>query len=72
MRYAVNEFIKRVRALKVHMLLLGAVRRALPAVFGKASAQRRLMEEMPSIFHEVCVFVCVCVHGLYLHFVHAV
>ena len=49
----VNEFVKRVRALRVHMLLVGAARRAMPAVFGKEKAQRRLLDELPQIFREV-------------------
>jgi hypothetical protein len=36
------------------MLLLGALRRRLPPVFGKERAQRRLLEhELPAVFHEV-------------------
>jgi len=50
----VNEFVKRVRALRVHMLLLGALRKRLPAVFGKERAQRRLLDEgLPAVFQEV-------------------
>lgn len=49
----VNEFVKRVRALRVHMLLIGALRKRLPAVFGKERAQRRMLDELPAVFHEV-------------------
>ncbi|KAI8474973.1 MAG: P-loop containing nucleoside triphosphate hydrolase protein [Monoraphidium minutum] len=49
----VNEFVKRVRALKIHMLLMGAVRKAMPSVFGKGSAQRKILDELPEIFYEV-------------------
>jgi EH domain-containing protein 1 len=49
----VNEFVKRVRALRVHMLLIGALRKKLPAVFGKERAMRKLLEELPSTFAEV-------------------
>jgi EH domain-containing protein 1 len=49
----VNEFVKRVRALRVHMLLIGACAKRLPPVFGKERAQRRLLDELPAVFHEV-------------------
>lgn len=49
----VNEFVKRLRALRVHMLLVGAARKSLPAVFGKAAAQRRVLDAMPELFHAV-------------------
>jgi EH domain-containing protein 1 len=49
----VNEFVKRVRALRVHMLLIGALRKKLPAVFGKERAMRRLLDELPATFAEV-------------------
>ncbi|GBF89658.1 hypothetical protein Rsub_02828 [Raphidocelis subcapitata] len=48
----VNEFVKRVRALRTHMLLLGAVRRQLP-LFGKDKAQRKLLDNLPAVFAEV-------------------
>lgn len=35
------------------MLLIGALRKRLPAVFGKERAQRRLLDELPAVFHEV-------------------
>ena len=58
----VNEFVKRVRALKIHMLLVGHIRKAMPAMFGKDKAQRRVLEELPEVFYAVrrngCVVLC--------------
>lgn len=52
----VNEFVKRVRALKIHMLLIGHIRRAMPAMFGKEKAQRRVLEQLPDVFYAVSCF----------------
>lgn len=35
----VNEFIKRVRALKIHLLVMGHLRKQLPSMFGRQKAQ---------------------------------
>ena len=56
----VNEFVKRVRALKIHMLLVGHIRRAMPAVFGKDKAQRRVLEELPDVFYAVRLTSVLC------------
>lgn len=49
----VNEFVKRVRALKIHLLLIGHIRKNMPTMFGKEKAQRKMLESLPSIFYEV-------------------
>jgi EH domain-containing protein 1 len=48
-----NEFVKRVRALKIHLLLIGYVRKQVPALFGREKAARRVLEAMPDVFHAV-------------------
>lgn len=48
----VNEFVKRVRAAKIHILILGHLRRALPVV-GRAKAQAALLADLPNIFAKV-------------------
>ena len=48
----VNEFVKRVRAAKIHVLILGHLRRALPVV-GRAKAQAALLADLPNIFAKV-------------------
>lgn len=37
----VNEFVKRVRAARIHILIMGHLRRQMPAMMGKAKAQAR-------------------------------
>jgi len=48
----VNEFVKRVRAAKIHVLILGHLRKALPVV-GRAKAQAALLADLPSVFSKV-------------------
>jgi len=48
----VNEFVKRVRAAKIHVLILGHLRKALPVV-GRAKAQAALLADLPNVFAKV-------------------
>jgi hypothetical protein len=48
----VNEFVKRVRAAKIHVLILGHLRKALPVV-GRTKAQAALLADLPNIFAKV-------------------
>ena len=48
----VNEFVKRVRAAKIHILILGHLRKALPVV-GRTKAQAALLADLPNIFAKV-------------------
>lgn len=49
----INEFVKRVRAFKIHLLLIGHLRAKMPAVFGKDSAQRKMLDTLPEHFRQV-------------------
>ncbi|GBF98304.1 hypothetical protein Rsub_10967 [Raphidocelis subcapitata] len=49
----VNEFVKRVRALKIHMLLIGCIRKSMPSMFGREKAQRKMLEGLPDLFYAV-------------------
>jgi hypothetical protein len=49
----VNEFVKRVRACKIHLLILGHLRKHMPALFGKDKAQRKMLEQLPDVFFQV-------------------
>jgi len=35
----VNEFVKRVRAARIHILIMGHLRKQMPSMMGKAKAQ---------------------------------
>ena len=48
----VNEFVTRVRAAKIHVLILGHLRKALPVV-GRAKAQAALLADLPNVFAKV-------------------
>lgn len=48
----VNEFVKRIRAAKIHILLVGHLRNKMP-MFGKEKAQKKMLEELPEIFRQV-------------------
>jgi EH domain-containing protein 1 len=49
----VNEFVKRVRAFRIHLLIMGHLRKNMPAMFGKDKAQRKMLERLPDIFSQV-------------------
>jgi len=49
----VNEFVKRVRAAKIHVLIMGHLRKQMPAMMGKQKAQDKLLRDLPSHFAHV-------------------
>eukprot|EP00884_Botryococcus_braunii_P005177 jgi/Botrbrau1/14660/Bobra.0108s0021.1 len=49
----VNEFVKRVRACKIHCLIIGHLRKQMPAMMGKQKAQEKLLAELPRHFAHV-------------------
>eukprot|EP00879_Flechtneria_rotunda_P003023 GHRR01003241.1.p1 GENE.GHRR01003241.1~~GHRR01003241.1.p1 ORF type:complete len:568 (+),score=176.91 GHRR01003241.1:379-2082(+) len=49
----VNEFVKRVRAFRIHLLILGHIRKQMPAMFGKDKAQRKMLDKLPEVFYQV-------------------
>jgi len=46
----VNEFVKRVRAAKIHILIMGHLRKKMPAMMGKAQAQEKLLANLQAEF----------------------
>lgn len=46
----INEFVKRVRACKIHMLLVGHMRNKMPSMFGAGKAQAKLLEGLLDVF----------------------
>lgn len=46
----VNEFVKRVRAAKIHILIMGHLRKKMPAMMGKAKAQEKLLANLQTEF----------------------
>jgi EH domain-containing protein 1 len=49
----VSEVVKRVRALKVHLLVLQHLKKQMPAVLGKTKAQNKILDNLPDHFHTV-------------------
>ncbi|GMH45278.1 hypothetical protein BSKO_13235 [Bryopsis sp. KO-2023] len=49
----VNEFVKRVRAAKIHILLIGHLRKQLPSMFGKKSASNKVLDNLHEHFDHV-------------------
>eukprot|EP00873_Tetraselmis_striata_P019974 jgi/Tetstr1/440238/TSEL_028589.t1 len=49
----VNEFVKRVRACRIHVLVMGHLRKQLPTVFGKKAAQDKLLGNLRAEFEAV-------------------
>lgn len=59
----INEFVKRVRTLKIHLLIIGHIRKAMPAIFGKAKAQRKILDNLSQIFTEVSICLSILHHS---------
>jgi hypothetical protein len=53
----VNEFVKRVRAFRIHLLIIGHIKQAMPALFGKDKAAKKMLAQLPDIFRQVG---CLC------------
>mmetsp|Transcript_12780 Transcript_12780/g.44395 ORF Transcript_12780/g.44395 Transcript_12780/m.44395 type:complete len:532 (-) Transcript_12780:544-2139(-) len=51
----VNEFVKRVRAFKTHLLIIGHLRKQMPSMMGKKEKQRKLLEKLEDEFKKVVV-----------------
>lgn len=49
----VNEFVKRVRAFRIHLLIMGHIKQAMPALFGKDKAAKKMLQHLPDIFRQV-------------------
>eukprot|EP00798_Chlamydomonas_sp_ICE-L_P032141 gene32141-16666_t len=49
----VNEFVKRVRACKIHMLLMGHMRKQMPSMWGKDKVQKKMLEDLPQTFQQM-------------------
>lgn len=49
----VNELVKRTRNVKVHALIVSYLRNEMPAMFGKAKAQAKLIEELDVHFNKI-------------------
>lgn len=49
----VSELVKRVRALKVHLLLIQHLKKQMPAIMFKQSAEAKIIDEMPEHFLKV-------------------
>lgn len=49
----INEFVKRVRALKVHLLILQHLRKKMPALMFKQSSQQKILNSIDDHFHTV-------------------
>ena len=48
----VNEFVKRVRAARTHMILVGSLRKQMPAMFGGDDKQRKLLGRLDREFEK--------------------
>lgn len=49
----VNEFVKRLRAAKIHLLVIGHMRKQMPTLFGKEKAQKKMLDELEDVFKQV-------------------
>jgi len=49
----ISEFVKRVRSLKIHCLILSALRDSMPTMFGKESKQQKLVSRLEETFLKV-------------------
>jgi len=49
----VNEFVKRLRAFKIHILIVGELKKHMPTVFGKKSASNKVLGNLHEHFDHV-------------------
>ncbi|PIN09310.1 Endocytosis/signaling protein EHD1 [Handroanthus impetiginosus] len=49
----INEFVKRARAAKIHAYIISHLKKEMPALMGKAKTQRRLIDNLESVFEKV-------------------
>ncbi|KAL8461481.1 hypothetical protein ACS0TY_032816 [Phlomoides rotata] len=49
----INEFVKRARAAKIHAYIISQLKKEMPALMGKAKTQKRLMDNLESVFEKV-------------------
>ena len=49
----VNEFVKRVRAVRLHCLLLGRLRERMPRLLGRERKQAKLLAQLDDVFRDV-------------------
>lgn len=49
----INELVKRSRMAKVHAYIIGYLRSEMPSLTGKEKKQRKLLEDLPSVFRQV-------------------
>lgn len=54
----VNEFVKRVRAAKIHSLIIGHLRKQMPAMMGKQKAQEKMIANLEEEFYKVFFPLC--------------
>lgn len=46
----VNEFVKRIRAAKIHIMIVGHLRGKMPAMMGKQKAQEKMLRNLAEHF----------------------
>ena len=49
----VNEFVKRLRAFKIHILIIGELKKHMPSMFGKKSASSKVLGNLHEHFDQV-------------------
>lgn len=49
----INEFVKRARAAKIHAYIISQLKKEMPAVMGKAKAQKKLIDNLEDVFAKV-------------------
>ncbi|KAK4491913.1 hypothetical protein RD792_002695 [Penstemon davidsonii] len=49
----INEFVKRARAAKIHAYIISHLKNEMPAYFGKAKTQRKLIKNLDKVFAKV-------------------
>ncbi|KAL9146706.1 hypothetical protein ABFS82_13G127600 [Erythranthe guttata] len=49
----INEFVKRARDAKIHAYIISQLKKEMPAVMGKAKAQRKLVDNLEKVFEKV-------------------
>ncbi|CAM6123882.1 unnamed protein product [Calypogeia fissa] len=49
----INEFVKRARAVRIHAMIIGHLKKEMPSMMGKAKVQQRLIENLEEEFAKI-------------------
>jgi len=62
----VNEFVKRVRAARIHVLIMGHLQKKMPTMMGKQKSQEKMIANLEEEFYQVILPATTSSHSIRL------